>query len=172
MFKYTMAAVAMIYCGLLVFGDEARRPEVTKEASDDITGITLASFAVPETRNSLPNLSSGISDADAIALALKAGEVARANRERRALRGSVSSKSKPDDVSETSAQPRNLWFVTGSRVNLRSGPGTGNAVIGQVVWGDAAEVLDDADGWYQIRTADGSVSGWIFGKFLDETQPG
>ena len=34
---------------------------------------------------------------------------------------------------------------------------------------EEAEVLADADGWYQIRTSDGGVSGWIFGKFL---QPG
>ena len=31
-----------------------------------------------------------------------------------------------------------LWVVTGSRVNLRSGPSTRNAVVGQVVEGDRA----------------------------------
>ena len=64
------------------------------------------------------------------------------------------------------------WYVTGSRVNLRGGPGTGNAVVGQVTFGTEAEVLTDRDGWYEIRLADGSASGWIFGRFLNEELPG
>ena len=36
----------------------------------------------------------------------------------------------------------------------------------------ASEVLADKDGWYQIRLADGSSAGWIFGQFLDNQRPG
>ena len=57
-------------------------------------------------------------------------------------------------------------------MNLRQGPGTGNAVVAQVTRGMEAEVLESQNGWYQIRTADGSLSGWISGKFLTEKQPG
>jgi hypothetical protein len=48
-----------------------------------------------------------------------------------------------------------LLYVTGSRVNLRAGPSTGNAVVGSVSYGDAVEVLDYAnDNWAQIRFGD------------------
>ena len=69
-------------------------------------------------------------------------------------------------------KPVKAWFVTGSRVNVRQGPGTGNAVVGQVTQGMEAQVLETRDGWMQIVTKDGGASGWISGRFLEERQPG
>lgn len=51
--------------------------------------------------------------------------------------------------------------VTGSRVNMRTGPGTNFAILAQPVRGDEVTVLrDPGDGWLKLRTADGKV-GWI-----------
>ena len=175
MFKYLLAAVAAIYCGLLVFGDESRRPEVSRQASDDVTGLTLAAFTFVDTSVTVEPLISQMSDREAIDAALRAGETYRSERKRKALRGDyVASNNEIPLVvpTEDTSSLRAVWYVSGTRVNLRAGPGTGNAVVGQLVLGDAAEVLGDQDGWYQIRTADGAVSGWIFGKFLSETRPG
>ncbi|MDD4169141.1 MAG: N-acetylmuramoyl-L-alanine amidase [Desulfotomaculaceae bacterium] len=61
--------------------------------------------------------------------------------------------------SQSSSQ---VAMVTGSVVNVRGGPGTGNAVTGQVSQGDSLPVLGQADGWYRIQTPDGRV-GWIAG---------
>lgn len=174
MLKYLVACCASIYCILLLFGDESRRPEVTRQSQDDVTGFSLAAFAVPVDDLPFAATASGISDAEAVQIALAAGRDHRAKRERRPLRGMIAAIEEASVSADTSSSVSdgNLWYVTGSRVNLRAGPGTGNAVVGQVALGDATEVLDDRDGWYQVRTSDGGVSGWIYGKFLAEQQPG
>lgn len=63
-----------------------------------------------------------------------------------------------------------LLYVTGSRVNLRAGPSTQNAVRGQVVRGQAVELVTRLDtGWVEIRAegVDGTV--YMSGDFLSET---
>lgn len=176
MFRYLAVCLSAIYTVLLVYGDETRRPDVTRQAQDDVTGFSLASFALPEASTVAAAGASGVSDDDAIRIALAAGQILRADRGSAPLRGripAIGDEAAP--VAETAAsasQAQGLWHVIGERVNLRAGPGTGNAVVGQMVLGDMAEVLDNRDGWYQVRAADGTVAGWIFGKFLSETQPG
>lgn len=55
-----------------------------------------------------------------------------------------------------------LRYVTGDRVNLRSGPGTTYAVVGKLFDGDAIAVLDDrGDGWIRIRTESDGREGWM-----------
>ena len=53
-------------------------------------------------------------------------------------------------------------IVSGTRVNVRGGPGTNFDVVSQVIEGDAVEVLDDnGDGWVRMRSVDGGPEGWI-----------
>lgn len=173
MFKYLVACVAALYCVLILFGNESRRPEVARQSQDDVTGFSLASFKLPEVEAPRPLLSSGITEAQAVQIAMQAGRDHRANRVPSNLRGVVAAIEPRNDVTEAAAaETAELWYVTGTRVNLRSGPGTGNAVVGQMVLGDAAEVLDDQNGWYQVRAEDGRVTGWIFGEFLTDSRPG
>ena len=72
---------------------------------------------------------------------------------------------------EPAAEPEpQLLYVTGSRVNLRAGPSTENAVRGQVVRGQAVELVTRLDtGWVEIRAegVDGTV--YMSGDFLSET---
>ncbi len=88
---------------------------------------------------------------------------------------SVKSKSdsKPDsedeDVNDRVVQDITYSTVTGSVVNLRSGPGTQYAKIGSVSRGTGVSVLDDNDGWSHIRLADGSMA-WVLGTFLKNGQ--
>ena len=71
------------------------------------------------------------------------------------------------------ADSADIWYVTGNRVNLRGGPSTSDAVVGSVVLGQRAEVLEQvADGWFRIRTADDGQDGYIFGRFLSQNRPG
>ena len=160
MIRYLVACLAAIYSVLLIFGDETRRPEVTRQAQDDVTGISLAAFSLPEATVDASLPASGLSDAEAVAIALAAGKELRATRKAAPLRGlveAVESAAAPEAVAAPGLDA-GLWYVTGERVNLRAGPGTGNAVVGQMVLGDKAEVMDDQNGWYQVRTADGAVS--------------
>ena len=57
--------------------------------------------------------------------------------------------------------------VTGSRVNMRRGPGTDHDVVGSLLRGAEVEVLDENEtGWVKLRTLEGSNIGWMSGKFL------
>jgi uncharacterized protein YgiM (DUF1202 family) len=52
--------------------------------------------------------------------------------------------------------------VNGDLVNLRAGPGTSHAVVGQLPRGAAVEVLrDNGAGWIRLRPVNGGPEGWI-----------
>lgn len=55
--------------------------------------------------------------------------------------------------------------ITGDTVNVRSGPGTNNSVIGTAHKGDRYEYGLMTDGWYQIDF-DGAL-GWVSGKYAE-----
>ncbi len=56
--------------------------------------------------------------------------------------------------------------VTGSVVNVRSGPGTGYTKVGSVKKGDRLEALEEKNGWYKLKLANGT-SGWVIGSYLN-----
>lgn len=172
MFRLIAVTLAALYGVLYVFGDEARRPAEVARAEPMGFGL-LKAAALPFDLGSPKLHVSEISDREAVELALAAGESIREQRTVKPRLGAAATlvAANSTGASDTVSAPA-YWYVTGSRVNLRGGPGTSNAVVGQVTFGAEAEVLGDADGWYQIRLADGSASGWIFGKFLDANRPG
>lgn len=52
--------------------------------------------------------------------------------------------------------------VTGSRVNVRGGPGTEHNIVSRLEQGDAVEVLQDTgQGWVRMRPIDGGPEGWM-----------
>lgn len=60
---------------------------------------------------------------------------------------------------------RALHVVIGSRVNLREGPGTSFATIGQVTSGMILDVLEFRDDWAYVEMQTGD-QGWISASFL------
>ena len=58
--------------------------------------------------------------------------------------------------------------VNGSRVNIRSGPGTGYSVLTQAVSGENAYIIGINDGWYKIIF--GNIIGYIRSDYLDLTE--
>jgi len=52
--------------------------------------------------------------------------------------------------------------VTGSIVNVRNGPGTTNAVIGQVSQGERLPFLEQSGDWLRVKLSNGST-GWVAG---------
>lgn len=182
MFKLITATLAAIYAVMYVVGAEDRRVEVSRQATnDDAVGFTLAALKPTDIDSTpLPTTSFGISDQEAVNIALKAGAEMRSNRSSAPLYGvvaavdsaGVAAAAASENVAKIEAAQAEMWYVTGSSVNLREGPGTGNAVVGKLVFGDEAQVIGDENGWYQIKTIDGTASGWIFGKFLADSRPG
>lgn len=59
-----------------------------------------------------------------------------------------------------------VLYVTGSRVNMRAGPSTSDAVQGALSGGTAVEALGPTDAdWVHIRTPEGQI-GYVSGQFL------
>ena len=59
--------------------------------------------------------------------------------------------------------------VTGSRVNVRGGPGTDFRVVNRLVRGDEVEILEDpGNGWVRMRPVTGGTVGWMADFLLSE----
>lgn len=56
--------------------------------------------------------------------------------------------------------------VAGSIVNVRSGPGTSNTVIGQVSRGDNLSVVEQSGDWYRVKLPGGGT-GWVAGWLVN-----
>lgn len=76
----------------------------------------------------------------------------------------------PADVSEPIEVPeevitevaQDIRSVSGTRVNVRGGPGTEYAVVASLIQGDQVEVIDDTgEGWVLLRLPDGESVGWV-----------
>lgn len=170
MFRLVVATLAAMYLVAIAAGEAPEKQEVARAADPEFE-LSLSSFVGTAEASSGdiakdPGGELSMTDSEAIELALATGQQLRDERGTsvRLLgqRGAV-------DVAapETAkAEPLDLWQVTGTLVNLRAGPGTGNDVVAQLTLGTEAEVLDEGNGWYRIRTSDGAVDGWIFGKYL------
>ncbi|MEM8592622.1 MAG: SH3 domain-containing protein [Pseudomonadota bacterium] len=64
-------------------------------------------------------------------------------------------------------KPVDLRAVSGSRVNMRNGPGTNYQVLAQLVRGDEAEVLQvPGNGWVKIRASESGRIGWMAERLL------
>ncbi|WP_300276817.1 C40 family peptidase [Peptacetobacter sp.] len=53
-------------------------------------------------------------------------------------------------------------------LNIRTGPGTNNSILGSLSGGSVVEVKEKSNGWYKIETANG-VKGWISGDYVTST---
>ena len=177
MYKLIAVTLAAMYGVLMIFGDPADAPPVARASTGEDVGERFSFTELLElpqdTAAAAVRATSGPSDQEAVQIALKATEDWRANKtDAVQLRGLVTAAAAAPTEADATASATNFWYVTGSTVNLRSGPSTSNAVVGQVSLGDAAETLSDTSAdWIQIRTANGQT-GWIFGRFLGENQPG
>jgi len=60
-----------------------------------------------------------------------------------------------------------LRAVTGSRVNMRAGPGTNYEVVASLTRGEQVDVLNDpGTGWLELRPVGGGPSGWMASRLV------
>lgn len=126
--------------------------------------LTLASLA-PETRDEeiasdIATIAEGpISEADA---------VPDAAPEEIAVAGDVTAADIIEQVVAGAAvSSLDIRTVTGSRVNMRSGPGTNHGVITVLVQGDETEVIEElANGWVRLRVVATGEEGYMAGRLL------
>ena len=70
-------------------------------------------------------------------------------------------------LSPPTAAPAEILLVSGSRVNMRAGPGTNHAVLETLLLGTRVERVSTADnGWMEIQLVDGGSIGWMSADFL------
>lgn len=180
MIKPLIAASAAVFAILYVFGEEDRRVEsVARTSQPLVVDLIKATQLAPTAAkvDATETFADRMSEAEAVQKALEAGRMVRADKRGPVYQGAVLAAA---DVQTTEGATSavvvdaqtSYRYVTGTRVNLRAGPGTSNAIVAQLGLGAEAEVLSDQNGWYEIRTSDGTVAGWIFGKFLGDQRPG
>lgn len=71
--------------------------------------------------------------------------------------------------SSNSGSYRVMTVTARSGLNVRSGPGTGNSIVGQLGNGTAITVVGESNGWYQISAP---VSGWVSGDYVSSSGGG
>ncbi|WP_281823346.1 SH3 domain-containing protein [Jannaschia rubra] len=182
MFKLTFILAVALYGGFVVWGQapeqdvqivvdrpaevpvstsgsEFDRPVIL--ASTDSTGAAVTRTAVTETI---------VPDASLIAASAPApGDVLA--EPRRIGEPTVVSLLTPESrpaTSEAVADTAGMLRVSGSRVNMRSGPSTSDAIVDSLAGGTLAEPLGEpVDGWIRIRDVATGATGYMSAQFLD-----
>ena len=62
------------------------------------------------------------------------------------------------------------WIRAEVRLNLRTGPGSSYRILDMLQTGDAVTILERAEGWTKVESADGKL-GWIPAGYLQATAP-
>lgn len=180
MIRLTLVLLMGIFATMVIAGrdpDPALQPEVTRLNTGEgglLGGVTDANAA-----EALPLSANDEAVKIAIARTLADEGLAPADDTAKQddLSEDVAGAPAPEaekDATETAAAeaPKApIWYVTGSRVNLRSGPSTGNRVVGQAALGQKAEKLEESGGWIKIRLSDSGETAYIYGKFLSPEEP-
>lgn len=72
------------------------------------------------------------------------------------------------EVSTPVPDGADIWFVSGSRVNLRAGPSTGNSIVTSLTQGTATEVIAFDGSWAHLRVVETGVEGYMARRFLSQ----
>ena len=166
MFRLTAILLVGLYAVMSIWGGTPAATDVAVSRADTFKP-SLASFSAPDASHTpQPDAAetrelASLSAREAVQAALAAGE-----RSQEAPTPAVAAATEPEPAAE---EAQEVWYVTGSAVNLRQGPTTKSAILGRAALGDTAEVLSDpSDPWIRIRTEEG-IEAWIYGGFLSET---
>ncbi len=176
MIRLTLTLLAAIGVTLSIAGgdipDASGAVPGAASASAGAAGAAQASRARATPTDDLPARLALDDEAGAIARALSAEAAAPAPGEDLRLWAVAAEQAgvEPADpviAAEPEPAPRRLARVNATRVNLRAGPSTANAVLDQVVLDQRVEVLEArSDGWSRIRLPETGRTAWIFDRFL------
>ncbi|MBO5537205.1 MAG: SH3 domain-containing protein [Clostridia bacterium] len=64
-----------------------------------------------------------------------------------------------------------LYYVTGNRVRVRSGPGTDYDIVSHLDRGDKIDVISTSGGWARMTLYSGSDEGYISTKYISRNKP-
>ncbi len=143
-------------------GFEPRKPDVTRIASRaDTSGTPLTGVS----RVPAPKADAQLDEDPPMVLAtLETPTVARGAQEaeKTAMFAQDSVEAPVAESVEAGLSDPDLRRVDGSRVNLRSGPGTTYSVVTRLGKGEPVEVLQNTgDGWLELRVVETDRIGWM-----------
>lgn len=187
MFKLTFTLAAALYAGFVIWGQPA---EVAEAGDAAATGtLVLAEGAAAADYRSpviLETNASSRTDADVTRAAAvdPAAIVAAAPSPEATFRAPApigeptrislvapAAVAAPAAAADPTAAPSatdGLLKVTGSRVNLRAGPSTGNAVVDSLVRGTLVEAVgEEINGWIELRDVTSGATGFMAANFLE-----
>ena len=134
--------------------------EVTRAVTPVLTSVSVVSPAVAQPQETIPAAEPVIVEASAVAAPSETSTPA------------VSAPASEDPIVTpvvATVPSIDLRQVSGSWVNMRSGPGTGFDVLDTLPQGTEAEVIEvDASGWARIRVVESGQMGWMAERLLTE----
>lgn len=187
MIRLTILLCAVLYVGMVLVPElSTPGPGVAGRAGFDPTSVSGEPAPVPQ---QVPTTAPTRSPAAPVTITLPTGEVLEVAAVLRpsqvqaevvrlnappappapepAAQGGVAVQDTP-----TGSEEVVLLYVTGSRVNLRAGPSTGNEIIAALGFGAQVELLSDpGNGWLEIRETEGGRVGFMSGRFLSPDRP-
>ena len=181
MFKLTAALAAALYASLVIWGD----PVETAGSETPTTPVAAASAATFDrpvilTSGSVPEaaVTRSVVAPDPAVIAAAAPDPSEtwrdAGRIGEPLVVSLIEDARPEVLADTGAVLEDvasrdgMLQVTGSRVNMRSGPSTADPVVGSLPQGTLAEAMGPTDrGWVEIRDPASGLTGFMSANFLE-----
>lgn len=177
MLRLTFTLVAALYAGFAIWGNPEEETtvavaetvvlqtnvpvvlEASAPAQADVARAETTEIVVPDAATIA---ASTPAPADLIATPAALGEPRRISLVTPAVASAPEAAAAP----EPEAEPR-FMEVTGSRVNLRSGPSTSNGVVDSLVRGTLVEPIGEpVDGWIELRAVESGVRGFMAARFV------
>lgn len=88
------------------------------------------------------------------------------------VQAAAESETPAEEMAEAETSAREVRYVTGRSVNVRSGPSTRNGVVGRLTRGEAVSVVwVEENGWARVRVEGDGVDGYMAMSFLADSAP-
>jgi hypothetical protein len=160
MLRLTVFACAAVYAVLVIFSESA--PDHGTQ-----TTVSQLDAAPAEAGGGVQSLATADGRSLAVAVVIDPGRFLDRSGQVALIQTPLMAETIMASASRPSPQ-HVLGEVTGSSVNLRAGPSTGDAVLTSLLRGERVEVIGaTGNGWAQIRTVSTGVEGFMAARFLN-----
>lgn len=135
------------------------------DADDSVTRVSLnlttLNDVLEDSESVEPQVITAATSADNISMPQNSG-VLTSSVDTPAIIPSLINPNDGVNTASLSAAEGDIRIVSGSRVNVRGGPGTDYGVVTKLAEGaEVRVVLDNGDGWVKMQPLDGSPEGWM-----------
>lgn len=178
MFKWVLGLCAALYGTLMLFGEPTPEELAARQtAAPEVVAVTPTQAVDRETQafDVEEVVAPAIAEAVEPIPPITIERVSAAIQTAPALPEAVVTEILPvatellanSQTASTVATANPIWRVTAQRVNLRSGPSTSNAVVGQALQDDSAEIIELLpSGWAKVYVLESGTEAYVSAQFL------